>query len=217
MGDSIRGANLPWFPFADATLLYWEIYQDTVVAPFTVVWEADGDEGSKRLRRLQVGIEGWWSPLITLDFGNDGEDVVVTVPGEGRSFAPSRTYPLRVAVIRVLAPSAMFLNGIFGPFARAIGSGVGVVVAVIVYGFLIGAVVVSLWRVLGGRSVSGMMKRWKGDERVRRLRLQEGVEWVEGDRRFRAFVRICREGWHPERESERVKVMEEAEKDEEKG
>lgn len=160
----------------------------------------------------------------------DMDTIHVEVP-EGSS-SPSVTYPVRVAIITVLAPVTIFLNdglgGVFGFMWSAFGYTLGILLVVVLYGFMVGAVVVSIVKTFGGPSyedavqgIQDRLERWNQIERLRFLRLgsvQEGVDRMYHNERMRVVVEVCRHGWHPEKNREMARQQTAEEKDDvEKG
>ncbi|PMD32405.1 hypothetical protein L207DRAFT_440479 [Hyaloscypha variabilis F] len=208
------GANLPWFEFADAVLLYWWIQKEHLEIPMDITWsvEAEGE-----LRRMEVQIAGRLNsrPLLTLEMqGFDAETIVVEVPERPYSFSPSKTYPVRLAIIRVIAPTSVFLYKLLGNAVgqaiQSIISALFVLFVITVHGFLITAIVLSIWRCVGGPSfevvverVQARLERLSQNERLRVLRiaaLQDRLDRLCQNERFQAAVEVCRNGWHPERQ-----------------
>jgi hypothetical protein len=209
-GDT-DGANLPWFEFADAILLFWWIHKDAVSLPITAIWSSSEAEGVHKLN-LQFGD---WESILAIEVNGNGTSITASVPQSPLSASPSWTYPLRVGIIHVVAPTTILLIGLASLF-----SALGLVFLWVWCGFVIMALVVSFWRLLGGPSiedciqtVQDRLERWNQDERLRVLRLgavQEGVDRVYHNERVKTVIRVCRHGWHPEREGERERATEEA-------
>jgi hypothetical protein len=114
VGDA-DGANLPWFPVADSILLFWWIHQENAAIPLRVQWIAQEDGGLQRLelwsavRRAQFG-----QPLLVIEKEpNNASNITAIAPARPHSSSPSLTYPLRIAIIFVLAPTAIFINNLF--------------------------------------------------------------------------------------------------------
>ena len=115
VGDD-DGANPPWFPFADSILLFWWIHKEDAAIPLMVKWISVDDSD---LQRLEL-----WSTVSRLRFDkpllviqkerNDTSEISAIAPASPDSSSPSLTYPLRIAIIYVLAPSSMFINDLFG-------------------------------------------------------------------------------------------------------
>jgi hypothetical protein len=209
------GANLPWFEFADAVLLYWWIEKD--ILPFTVdvTWTM---EGTDSWRRMAVQVAGYphRRPLLTLEMqGSDVSSMVLETPERPYSFSPSRTYPARVALIHVLAPTAVFVNNLLGNFVgqmiESVVTTLFVLFAVLVYSFAAMAIIFSVSRCIGGPSLEvtiertqARLDRMRQHERLQFLRihaLQERLDRICDNQRFKFFVEICRNGWHPERDA----------------
>jgi len=218
------GANLPWFEFADAVLLYWWIQPDDLQVLVDIIWTVKGN-GEDPLRRMEVQVAGHPSRrvLLTLEMqGSDTSSIVVGSPGRPYSFSPSKTYPIRVALIHVIAPTAVFVNDLLGNFVgqviESVVTAIFVLFVIAVYGFFALAIVFSLWRCVGGPSFEVVVERTQArlaklreNERLRGLRieaLQEGLERLCQNERFKKAVDICRNGWHPEREMARAAEVE---------
>lgn len=161
--------------------------------------------------------------------GKDRSTITVTVPETPLSSSPSKTYLIRLAIIHVIAPTVVFVNGLlgnaFGSIIEATITALFVVFVVFVYGFMALAVVFSLWRCFGGPSfedtvdeMQGRLERLSQNERLRFLKidaLRENLDLLCRNERFKAAINICRNGWHPERD--RARAAEEEEADTEKG
>lgn len=180
-------------------------------------------EGGLRRTELIMVDHVWGDFLLAVEIrGTDASTIVVTVPEMPISSSPSMTYPVRVAIILVIAPTAVFVNDLLG---NMFGGFIGLMVAVLfigfvifVYGFMALAVVFSLWRCFRAPSfedtverIQGRLERLSRNEKLRRLKidaLRENLELLCQNERFMAFVYVCRNGWHPEKE--RAKAAEEA-------
>lgn len=230
------GANLPWFTFADSILLFWWIHRESMDMNVTARWELVDVPGlqSQRIEILLSKPHSHYGrePLLSIDttierHGKEGAivDVVGAALGGG-SDSPTWTYPLRVAIILVLAPTSIFVNDWFGPIISAGLAALGTVFiiafGVLVYGFIILAVVVSLWRCFRGPSLENMVGRlqgrldmWQESGRFSWVRidiLQDGLDRINDEARVQAVLRVCREGWHPERDREQEEEAEDIEK-----
>lgn len=103
------GANLPWFPFADAILLSSIIERNPIELPVKIQWTATESEQTMEVRTLRS------SSLLQIQTSSDDlSTLAATVPESSESMSPSYTYPIRVAIISVLAPTSIFLNDLFG-------------------------------------------------------------------------------------------------------
>jgi hypothetical protein len=210
------GANLAWFEFADAVLLYWWIQPDDLQFLVDITWTVEGD-GEDLLRRMEVQVAGHPGrrALLTLEMqGSDTSSITVEAPERPYSFSPSKTYPIRVALIQVIAPTAVFVNDLLGNFVgqviESVVTTIFVLFVIAVYVFFALAVMLSLWRCVRGPSFEVVVERTQArlnklreNERLRGLRieaLQERLERVCQNERFKRAVDICRNGWHPERE-----------------
>ena len=250
IGDT-DGANLPWFPFADSVLLYSWIQKEYLNFPVSVQWSmgkdglakmevhtaiphgagededhendansADSDNADSKAGALLLAVQMR---------GKDKSTITVTVPETPLSSSPSKTYLIRLSIIHVIAPTAVFVNGLlgnsFGSIIEATVTALFVVFVVFVYGFMALAVVFSLWRCFGGPSyedtvdkMQGRLERLSQNERLYFLKiddLRENVILLCQNERFKAAINICRNGWHPERD--RARAAEEGEADTEKG
>jgi hypothetical protein len=224
IGDQ-DGANLPWFEYADATLLYWWIDRDTIRIPVTVHRSEEGGG----IHNLDLRIAGSdhlvSSPLLSIQMKANSSTIVATAPARPDSSSPSSTYPTRIVLIHIVAPIAVLVAGVVGIFLSAFGDSLTVLFAATMYGFLILAIIVSLWRCLGGPTLEDTVDRvhdcldsWKENERLRRLPLdtfQDRLVQVYRNERVKAFLYVCANGWHPEREAARA--AEKGQADVEKG
>jgi hypothetical protein len=215
-GD-LDGANLPWFEFADSVLLYWWINkgENDLLFPVDVHWT--GSDGVRKMEILVAGQPGQ-APILTLEMqGKDASTLIVKAPERPLSSSPSRTYSVRVAIIHIIAPTAVFVNGLlgnaFGGIIESMVTALFVVLVIGLYGFVILAVVFSIWRCVGGPSfevtverVQGRLERLSQNERLQFLRidaLQEKLDLLCQNERFKVAVDVCRNGWHPERNATR--------------
>lgn len=253
IGD-MDGANLPWFLFADSVLLYSRIHKEELSVPVSVHWTSE----QERLQRMEIYIArpqddknddpsnppNFVVPirpdddvvhakadlLLTVEIlGEDRSTITITVPVMPLSSSPSSTYPIRVAIISIIAPTAVFVNDLlgnaFGGMIESMIDALAVVFAIVLYVFMALAVVFSIWRVLRGPSFEETVERMQArletlsqNERLRLLRLdalRDNLELLYQNERFKAAVNICRNGWHPERDQARAAEEEAA--DTEKG
>jgi hypothetical protein len=116
----------------------------------------------------------------------------------------------------------VFVNGLLGGFVgqaiESVVTTIFVLFVIAVYGFFALAIVFSLWRCVGGPSFEVVVERTQArlaklreNERLRGLRieaLQEGLERLCQNGRFKRAVDICMNGWHPEREMARAAEVE---------
>lgn len=103
------GANLPWFPFADAILLSSIIERNPIELPVKIQWTATESEQTMEVQTLRS------SSLLQIQTSSDDlSTLAAPVPESSESMSPSYTYPIRVAIISVLAPTSIFLNDLFG-------------------------------------------------------------------------------------------------------
>jgi hypothetical protein len=154
--------------------------------------------------------------LLSLEIqGSDSSTIVVTVPEIPLSSSPSRTYLIRLVIIHIIAPAALLIANIFGnAFGGIIEGSILVFVAIFLYGFLLFAIVFSLWRLVKGPSfedtaemIQGRLERLNEDERLRFLkigRLREMLDSLFRNETFKTALDICRNGWHPERNRART-------------
>jgi hypothetical protein len=223
VGDS-DGANLPWFEYADSILLFWWIDKENVDLPLSVSWSVE-EENMYSMDLKYAGRHVIDDPLLSIRMrGNDTSSFEVTVPARPLSSSPSWTYPIRVAIIHIIAPIAIFVNDYLGD---AIGflisttfTAVEVLFIVLVYVFVILTIVVSIYRCVGGPSLEDNVQRvhdcleaLKQNERLRLLQIetvQESLDRLYHNKRIQVVIGICRNGWHPERDRERAAQEEEA-------
>lgn len=141
------GINPPWFWHADATLLYWWIQRDNAVIPVRVRWTAD------YAVELWPDSQEWVSgasqppkdlqPLLTIEslHAEDDEKIWAFAPKAPTSSSPSRTYPIRVALLTIIAPTGLLFYSVF----YALGS----LVSVDIFWLIIVLVLVILWYTKG--------------------------------------------------------------------
>jgi hypothetical protein len=141
------GVNPPWFWHADAILLYWWIQRDNAVIPVRVRWTAnyavelwpDSQEWVSGAPQPPEALQ----PLLTI------ENLYNEDPGKFRAFAPkvpvssspSRTYPIRVALLTIIAPTGLLFYSIF--------SALGSLVSVDIFWLIVVAALVVLWYAKG--------------------------------------------------------------------
>ena len=216
IGDE-GGANLPWFEFADAVLLNWWIESDILSFVVDVTWTMAGTDSWRRME-VQVAGRPDRRPLLTLEMqGSYVSSLVLETPERPYSFSPSKTYPARVALILVIAPTALFVNNLLGNFVGQVIESVAttllVLTAVFAYVFATMAIFFSVWGCVGGPSfevtierTQARLDRLRQHERLQFLRiqaLQERLGWICDNQKFKSFLEICRNGWHPERDAAR--------------
>ena len=192
-----------------------------------ITWstEAEGD-----LRRMEVQVAGRPNsrPLLTLEIhGFDASSVAVEAPERPYSFSPSKTYPIRAAIIRLIAPTSVFLYNVLG---NAVGQAIESIITSLFVLFVIAvnlflalAIVFSIWGCVGGPSfevvverTQARLERLQQNERLQFLRieaLQENLERLCHNARLQAAVEICRNGWHPERQARSDEVEADVEKE----
>ena len=213
------GANLPWFDYADATLLFWWIQRDTMRHVPATIYRSQEEGG---IYNLEVRLSGS-DPLLSIKM--TGKDIVANVPVHSSS--PSSTYQIRIIILHIVAPVAVLVAGVTALTFYTFGNSFIILFAVAMYGFLIVAIIASLWRCLGGPSledsidfVHDRLDMWRENERLRVLPLeffQDRLVRVYSNQRVRAFLYVCQNGWHPEREAARAEAAQEEEPDVEKG
>jgi hypothetical protein len=216
IGD-MDGANLPWFPFADSVLLFWWIEKEDFNLPLLINWENKAD-GLHRMELLNAA-HIYDEPLLAVEIrGEDTPTISVSVPKKPLSSSPSLTYPVRVAIIHVIAPTALFVSDLFGNaigvIAELIFTLLFTVFVVFVYAFLGLAVVFSLWRCFSGPSfedtvegIKDRLQKLSENERLQFLKidaLRENLDFLIQNEKFKTVVYVCRNGWHPERDRERA-------------
>jgi hypothetical protein len=211
IGDE-DGVNLPWFEFADAVLLNWWIENEILPFIVDVTWTMAGTDSWRRME-VQVAGHPHRRPLLTLEMqGSDVSSLVLETPERPYSFSPSKTYPARVALILVIARTALFVNFV-GLVIESVATPLLVFSAVFTYGFVVMAIFFSVWGCVGGPSfevtverTQARLDRLRQHERLRFLRiqaLQERLGRICDNQRFKSFIEICRNGWHPERDAAR--------------
>lgn len=158
VGDD-DGANPPWFPVADSILLFWWIHKENAIIPLTVKWISEEDDS---LERLEL-----WSTVSRLKFDKpllviqkelkDTSKISAIAPARPDSSSPSLTYPLRIAIIYILAPSAIFVNDLFGDglafIFKSITMGLFYVLVIVGYVLLASVVIIALRFCLGRQSL----------------------------------------------------------------
>ncbi|KAH8807788.1 hypothetical protein F5884DRAFT_790065 [Xylogone sp. PMI_703] len=222
LGDT-DGANLPWFPFTDSVLLFWWIHKETVKVDLEVRWSW-ASLPHQRQRFILAPADpvhhSTYEPLLSLEsqkIGITSKIVNASVPQTSGSGSPSKTYLIRVAIIHVLAPTSILINDLSGPLLAHISDLVIVLFIIILYFFFILSIFFSLWRCLGGPSfervvekLQDRLERWKyrqGTSRWMSRRIesvQHGIESMMQNERLMWIIKICREGWHPEKEHEKA-------------
>lgn len=222
IGDT-DGANLPWFPFADSVLLFWWIHKEELSLPVSVQWRREA--GGLIKLEVHIAAHPWDDPLLTVEVrGKDTSTITVAVPERPLSSSPSMTYPIRVAIIHVIAPTAVIVNellgNVLGAVIELVATALYIMLLLFMYGFMALAVVFSLWRCFRGPSfedtvegLQGRLGRLSQNERLRFLKidaLRENLDLLYQNKKFKAVINICRNGWHPERDRERVAEEEEA-------
>jgi hypothetical protein len=151
------GINLPWFSYADATLLFGQsdIHgQDTAILSLRARWTESG--------RFELWPDShYWtndssktpalSPLLSLENyrKNNHAQFHAILPAETPSFSPSYTYPVRVMILRILKPTGLMLGEFLGVLG-SIGSVIwNLVTLVAQWLILYMVVVVVVWCIRG--------------------------------------------------------------------
>jgi hypothetical protein len=223
VGDS-DGANLPWFEYADSILLFWWIDKEIIDLPLSISWSVE-EENMYSMDLKYAGRHVIDDPLLSIRMrGNDTSSFEVTVPARPLSSSPSWTYPIRVVILNIIAPIAIFVNDYLGDSIGFLFSttftAVEVLFIVLVYVFVLLTIVVSIYRCLGGPSLEDNVQRahdcleaLKRNERLHFLHietLQESLDRLYHNKRMQVVIGVCRNGWHPERDRERAAQQEEA-------
>jgi len=223
VGD-FDGASLPWFEYADSILLFWWIHKENADLPLRVSWSVE-EENMYHMDLKYAGRHVIDDPLLSIRMHRNGtSSFEVTVPARPLSSSPSWTYPIRIAIIHIIAPIAIFVNDYLGDPIGFLFSmtftAVEVLFIVLVYVFVILTIVVSIYRCVGGPSLEDTVQRahdgleaLKQNERLRFLHIetvQESLDRLYHNKRIQVVIDICRNGWHPERDRERAAQEEEA-------
>lgn len=190
-GDT-DGANLPYFPEADALLLFWQIHQEYATIPLRLVWSTQEAEDVQKFDILLNDQGHGEDALLSLTMkGEHISTLRASFSPEPRSSSPSNTYPLRAAIIRALAPFSIILATVFGPLPGLFGFLVSWIFKGICFGLVV-SVVVSIYMCYSGKRLhelvdmagdelqkvrdSEMMRRWReseSDERGSASKLEE--------------------------------------------
>lgn len=113
------GINPPWFWPADSTLLFWWIHRDSAVIPIRLRWTAS------YAVELWPDSQGWLfgasqppkglQALLTIEslHADDPDEFWAFAPKAPSSSSPSRTYPIRVALLTIIAPTGLLFYSIF--------------------------------------------------------------------------------------------------------
>jgi hypothetical protein len=221
------GANLPWFPPADAVLLFWWIHKEDLTFLVDVTWtmKEEGKDEGNNVQRMEVRLAGssHRMPLLTLEMqGSDASSIIVEAPGQPLSSSPSMTYPIRVAIIHVIAPTAVFVNDHLDSFVaqvfQSLLTSLFVLFLIAAYGFLALAFACSCWSCMGGAPFEVVVERTQArlerlhqNERLRFLpieALQERLDRLCHNERLKSMIAVCRDGWRPERETLRRAELE---------
>jgi hypothetical protein len=141
------GVNPPWFWRADATLLYWWIQRDNAAMPIRVRWTAnyavelwpDSQEWLSSSSQPPTDLQ----PLLTIEnlHSDDPEKFWAFAPKAPISSSPSRTYPIRVALLSIIAPTGLLFYSIF--------SALGSLLSVHIFWLIVVVVPVILWYAKG--------------------------------------------------------------------
>ena len=215
---------MPWFDFADDVLFgWWTSRQDNdyyMDLPLQISWFEEKGQNAV-VYKMDVDVAGrTCDPLLSLSVNlNDTRTLTASVPEIPKSSSPSYTYPVRLACILVVAPIAIFVNdhleaGI-GLVFGAIGNVLILLILVAGSIFVVGSLVVSVWRTVGGPSLADtvqrtqdMLDRLKQNDRLRFLRggigrLQIGLDRCYTNVYVSRVLDVCANGWHPGREREK--------------
>lgn len=142
------GANPPWFPIADSILLFWWIHKEDATIPLMVKWISEEDDGLRRLELWStVSRVRFDEPLLVIQKkSNDTSKIFAIAPTIPGSSSPTLTYPLRIAIISLLAPSSIFINDLIGGGAAFIFSSTMMVLfyLFVVLGYILLAIAVAL-------------------------------------------------------------------------
>lgn len=179
VGDT-DGANLPWFPQADALLLFWQIHREYARVPLTIQWSA---QEAGAVQKLDISFKerrhGDDALLSLKMWKNDTSSIRASVPLQPHSSSPSYTYPIRVAIIQALAPFSLLIVGVFDSLGE-IFSGLAIwLFAAICFGLAVSAVAAA-WMYFSGKRPhelvdvvvdelqklrdSEMMRKWSGPD-----------------------------------------------------
>ncbi|KAL7941538.1 hypothetical protein V8C42DRAFT_334858 [Trichoderma barbatum] len=178
-GDT-DGANLPWFPQADAILLFWQIHREYASVPLTIQWSAE-EAGEVQKLDILLNERGHGDDaLLSLKMrGNNTSTIRASVPLRPHSSSPSYTYPVRIAIIRALAPFTLLLVVVFGSLAGLFSSLVSWIFTAICFGLMLSVAAVACMYCLGKRPHelidivgdelqklrdSEMMRKWRGPD-----------------------------------------------------
>jgi hypothetical protein len=150
-GDT-DGANLPWFPQADAILLFWQIHREYASVPLTIQRSAQ-EAGDVQTFDILFNEKGHGDDaLLSLKMvGNDTSTIRASVPLRPHSSSPSKTYPVRVAIILALAPLSILIVVVFGSLAGLLSSLASWTFMVICFGLLASVLVATCMYCLGKR------------------------------------------------------------------
>lgn len=179
-GDT-DGANLPWFPPADALLLFWEIHHEYASVPLTIRRPAQraGMVGQLDIFLNKPGHGN--DALLSLKMvGNDTSSIKVSVPLAPHSSSPSYTYPIRIKIIQVLAPFSLLIAAVFESVGDIVGGLVTWIFAAICFGLVVSVVVAGAGTYCFGKRPdeladmvkdklqklrdSEMMSKWRGTD-----------------------------------------------------
>lgn len=179
-GDT-DGANLPWFPAADALLLFWEIHQEYATVPLTIQRpvQKPGMVHQFDIFLNKPGRDN--DALLSLKMvGNDTSSIKVSVPLQPHSSSPSYTYPIRMRIIQILAPFSLLLVAVFESVGAIIGGLAIWIFAAICFGLVVSVVVAGAGMYCYGKRPdeladmakaelqkmrdSEIMRRWRGTD-----------------------------------------------------
>ncbi|KAM0264341.1 hypothetical protein ACHAQJ_000831 [Trichoderma viride] len=175
-GDT-DGANLPWFPQADAILLFWQIHREYASVPLTIQWSAQEAGNVQKFDILFTEQGHGDDALLSLRmWGNDTSTIRASVPIRPHSSSPSYTYPVRIVIILALAPLSI---SVLGPLAGLVSSLASWIFTAICFGLLASVAVAICMYCLGKRPHelvdmvgdemqklrdSKVMRKWRGPD-----------------------------------------------------
>lgn len=186
-GDT-DGANLPWFPQADAILLFWQIHREYANVPLTLQWSA---QEAGVVQKFDISLNGRGhgdDALLSLKmWGNDTSTIRASVPLQPNSSSPSYTYPVRVAVILVLAPFSLLFADVVESFGGLFNTLVSWIFTAIFFGLVVSGVVAAGMYCLGKHPqelvdmVGDELQKLRDSEVMRRWRGTDGEEVPAGN------------------------------------
>ncbi|KAL7936570.1 hypothetical protein V8C35DRAFT_236515 [Trichoderma chlorosporum] len=178
-GDT-DGANLPWFPEADAILLFWQIHREYASVALTIQRSTQeaGDVQKFDILFNQRGHED--NALLSLTmWKNDTSTIKASVPSRPRSSSPSSTYPVRATIIQALAPLSLLIAAVFESLAGVLNILAFWIFTAICFGLVVSVIVAACMYYLGKRPHelvdmvgdelqklrdSNLMRKWRGSD-----------------------------------------------------